>query len=132
MLKRVIAVFILTLFASVQLRSADLTRNDSLSAAIHVFPDTITIEGVQLIDTTKNFKKEKLVASILAFPVPFGFIGLHRVYLGSEPWVPVVYLVTGGGGCGLLPLIDFIFIVSATEEEFAAYENNPRLFMFVE
>ena len=69
-----------------------------------------TIIVVQDHDATpeENFKKEKLIASILAFPIPFGFSGLHRIYLGSEPWVPVAYLLTGGGGFGLLPLLDFL------------------------
>lgn len=79
-----------------------------------------------------NFRKEKLIASILAFPVPFGFTGLHRIYLGTEPWVPVCYLITGGGGCLILPIIDFIFIVSADEEEFKSYCNNPKFFMWIE
>jgi TM2 domain-containing membrane protein YozV len=97
-------------------------------------PDTLYVmKPVQKESTApdKNFRKEKLIASILAFPVPFGFSGLHRIYLGSDPWVPVAYLLTGGGGFGLLPLLDFIFIVSANEEEFRQYENNPNFFMFV-
>lgn len=104
---------------------------------VWIIPDTIPADSVQTVvpeaETVpdENFKKEKLIASVLAFPVPFGFTGLHRIYLGSEPWVPVAYLVTGGGGFGLLPLIDFIFIVTADEEEFRHYENNPKLFMFV-
>lgn len=80
----------------------------------------------------ESFRKKKLITSILAFPIPFGFVGLHRIYLGTEPWVPIVYLCTGGGGFGLLPLIDFIYIVSADEDEFKKYENNPKLFMFVD
>ncbi len=83
-------------------------------------------------DSAANFHKEKLIAAILSFPVPFGFTGLHRIYLGSDPWIPVVYLITGGGGFGLVPLIDFIFIVTADEEEFRKYENNSKLFMWVE
>ncbi|HTF03636.1 MAG TPA: NINE protein [Bacteroidia bacterium] len=83
-------------------------------------------------DPDKEFRKEKLIAAILAFPIPFGFSGLHRIYLGSEPWIPVVYLVTGGGGLGLIPLIDFFFIVTADKEEFKKYENNPKFFMWVD
>lgn len=83
-------------------------------------------------DSASRFHKEKLIAAILAFPVPFGFTGLHRIYLGSDPWIPVVYLITGGGGLGLVPLIDFIFIVTANEEEFRKYENNPKFFMWIE
>lgn len=95
--------------------------------------DSIESRSTPHDDTArKNFRKEKLIASILAFPVPFGFCGLHRIYLGSEPWVPVAYLVTGGGGFGLLPLIDFVFIVTADEERFKSYENNPQFFMWID
>lgn len=80
----------------------------------------------------ESFRKKKLITAILAFPIPFGFIGLHRIYLGTAPWVPIAYLCTGGGGLGLLPILDFIFIVTADEEEFKEYENNPNFFMFVE
>ena len=89
-------------------------------------------QNVDTLYSNEEFKKEKLIAAILAFPVPFGFTGLHRIYLGSDPWIPVVYLITGGGGFGLIPLIDFIFIVTADEEQFRKYESNPKFFMWVE
>lgn len=89
-------------------------------------------DNVQQQSEEESFRKKKLITSILAFPIPFGFIGLHRIYLGTAPWVPIAYLCTGGGGLGLLPILDFIFIVTADEEEFKEYENNPNFFMFVE
>lgn len=96
---------------------------DSLVSLVVASDDTLT---------QQEFRKEKLIAAILAFPVPFGFTGMHRIYLGSGPWVPVVYLCTGGGGFGLLPLIDFIFILKSDREEFEKYLANPKLFMWVE
>ncbi|HET6993147.1 MAG TPA: TM2 domain-containing protein [Bacteroidia bacterium] len=80
----------------------------------------------------KRGKKEntKLIAAILAFPVPFGFLGLHRIYLGTDPWVPVVYTATLGGGM-LLPLMDFIAIIAANDEELKQMENNPKMFMWI-
>ena len=92
----------------------------------------VTIVSENQFSPDETFRKKKLITSVLAFPLPFGFIGLHRIYLGTEPWVPIVYLCTAGGGCGLLPLIDFLYIVTADEEEFRKYENNQKLFMFVE
>jgi hypothetical protein len=75
-------------------------------------------------------ENQKLVASILAFPVPFGMLGLHRIYLGTEPWVPVVYICTLGGA-GLIATIDFIVIASSDPEELKQYEHNPKVFMWV-
>ena len=87
------------------------------------------IVGTDKIHVSKSENK-KLIAAILAFPVPFGFTGLHRIYLGTDPWVPVLYFATLGGGM-LLPLMDFIAIVFASDEELQQFENNPRVFMWV-
>jgi TM2 domain-containing membrane protein YozV len=77
----------------------------------------------------ENTKKEKIVSALFAFPFPFGFMGAHRVMLGTKPWVPVVYVATFGGCFGLLPLIDFFVITFSKDME--QYENNPHVFMWV-
>ncbi|HTL82058.1 MAG TPA: TM2 domain-containing protein [Bacteroidia bacterium] len=74
-------------------------------------------------------ENKKVVAAILAFPVPFGVLGLHRIYLGTEPWVPVVYILTLGG-FGIIPLVDFIEIITSDDATFATYEHNPKVFMW--
>ena len=127
---------ITTLLLGVALSADPLHAAGRPRSQAHNFPPgTYTLvseEEEPARDTSRaEFRKEKLIASVLAFPIPFGFSGLHRIYLGSEPWVPVAYLISGGGGLGLLPLIDFIFIVTANEEEFRSYENNPNFFMWV-
>jgi len=76
----------------------------------------------------KKGKRKKLVAAILAFPFPFGFVGAHRVLLGTKPWVPVVYVATFGGCFGVLPLIDFFVIIFTDDLE--KYENDPNVFMW--
>jgi hypothetical protein len=58
-----------------------------------------------------------------------GFVGAHRVMLGTKPWIPIVYVATFGGCFGLLPLIDFLVILNAKDME--QYENNPNLFMWI-
>lgn len=78
-------------------------------------------------------KKEKLsrkaTAAILAFPFPFGIVGLHRIYLGCAPYIPIVYIGSLGGIFGIMPLIDFIVIVSA--EDIDTYTNSNKVFMWV-
>lgn len=135
-MQKLLALFILfLLLSSPEEVSAATTDPPNDSIAVR---DSICDSAFVLIDRQltappeESFRKKKLITSILAFPIPFGFIGLHRIYLGTAPWVPVAYLCTGGGGLGLLPILDFIFIVTADEEEFKEYENNPNFFMFVE
>jgi len=82
----------------------------------------------------KFFKKQKdrkrIIASVLAFPLPFGWIGIHRLYLGTEPFVPLIYAGTLGGCVGILPLIDFINLVC--NKDISRFRNNPHIFMWVD
>ena len=77
----------------------------------------------------KITKKKKIIAALFAFPFPFGFVGAHRVMLGTKPWVPIIYVATFGGCFGLLPLIDFCVIIFHKDVE--RYENNDDIFMWL-
>ncbi|TAL60805.1 MAG: TM2 domain-containing protein [Bacteroidetes bacterium] len=77
-----------------------------------------------------KFKFKKRIAALLAFPFPFGLLGLHRILLGTKPYIPFIYIGTLGGCFLILPVIDFIAILSADEEMFKKFENNPKVFMW--
>jgi len=83
---------------------------------------------IQLIHK-KQKKNKKIVAAILAFPFPFGIVGLHRIYLGTAPYVPVVYIASLGGVFGILPFIDFCVIL--LDKDFERYNHNNKVFMWV-
>lgn len=72
-------------------------------------------------------KFKRLKAALLALFL--GHFGVHRIYLGTAPNVPIVYSLTLGGGLGLLPLADFIFIL--TVKDLDAYSNNDKVFMWL-
>lgn len=97
----------------------------------------VSISNIQILDTVrkdstdhKKYKSKKLIAAILSFPVPFGLLGLHRVFLGTRPYIPFVYIGTLGGCFLILPILDFAAILSANEESFKNFEDNPRVFMW--
>lgn len=71
-------------------------------------------------------KLKKLKAVLLA--IFLGHFGVHRIYLGTSPNVPVVYSLTLGGGFGLLPLFDIIAIL--TSKDLDQFSNNSRVFMW--
>jgi TM2 domain-containing membrane protein YozV len=106
-----------------------------LDSAQHI----ISTEYVELSDNKPNpifklFKKKQrlnkqITAAALAFPFPFGIVGLHRIYLGTSPHVPVVYIGTLGGIFGLLPLMDFFAITFS--KDFEHYRNNGNVFMWI-
>ncbi len=74
-------------------------------------------------------KKHRLVAALLAFPIPFGIFGLHRIYMHTSPITPFVYIVTLGGVFGILPFIDFVLIL-LNKDIHLTYTSNPHLFMW--
>lgn len=77
----------------------------------------------------KEYVKKKAISLLFSMPFPFGFMGAHRVMLGTKPWIPVVYMATFGGCFGVLPTIDF-FVLLFTKD-IKQYENNPQLFMWL-
>jgi TM2 domain-containing membrane protein YozV len=81
---------------------------------------------LKLRSRLKNSKK--ITAAVLAFPLPFGIVGLHRIYLGTKAYVPVVYISTVGGCFGILPMIDFFVILFDKDTE--QFVNNPHVFMW--
>ncbi|MES2678929.1 MAG: TM2 domain-containing protein [Bacteroidota bacterium] len=77
----------------------------------------------------KQKKKKQVIAALLAFPLPFGIVGLHRIYLGCAPYVPVAYIASLGGMFGVLPLIDFCVLLLNKDTD--SYSNNKKIFMWV-
>lgn len=78
----------------------------------------------------RQARNRKVTAAILAFPFPFGIVALHRIYLGTAPYVPVVYIATFGGVLGILPFIDFCMILAEKNPD--RFNNKKQVFMWVE
>jgi hypothetical protein len=77
----------------------------------------------------KSADNRRLIAACLAFPLPVGFLGAHRIFLGTNPYIPVAYAGTLGGCLGAVPLVDFFVIVFTKNIEH--FENNPHFFMWM-
>lgn len=78
----------------------------------------------------KQRLNKRITAAVLAFPFPFGIVGLHRIYLGTKPYVPVAYVASLGGVFGILPFIDFCTIVF-DRKNFEHYKDNGQVFMWL-
>lgn len=66
------------------------------------------------------------VAAMLT--VGLGLFGVHRMYLGTDMKVPIIYVLTLGGGLGVLPLIDLLAILFTKDLE--PYKDNDKVFMW--
>ena len=115
-----ILLLTLTIFSSISFAS-----NDKVFATSQIDRlSKITIS----IDTNdkKSVNKTKAIAVTLA--ITLGIFGVHRLYLGTKPIVPISYTLTLGGGMGLLPVIDIFYIISA--KDINQITNNDFIFMW--
>ncbi len=141
-MRKSLFIFLFLVLASLQ--KAKASQTIYFTDIIGVIIDSCAYEGVianinsiennrpnpilQLLKKRQK-KNKKVMAAILAFPFPFGIVGLHRIYLGTAPHVPVVYIGTFGGVLGVLPFIDFCVIM--LDKDFDRYLENKKIFMWV-
>lgn len=129
MKRLLLLLFLLTGALKMHAGEAVITRT-AINVSDTLQSDTTQFQKGKFSRALSRAENQRLIAAILAFPFPFGITGLHRIYLGTSPWVPVVYFATLGG-FGILPLTDFIAIVSASDADFKTYLNNGNVFMWV-
>ncbi len=72
---------------------------------------------------TVKFQRGKAIL----FTVFTGFLGGHRIYLGTHQRTPIIYSVTLGG-LGILPLIDLIQIIFT--KDLSKFEYRPQIIMW--
>jgi TM2 domain-containing membrane protein YozV len=56
-----------------------------------------------------------------------GVFGVHRMYMGTDPKVPVFYTLSMGGG-GILWLVDLSLLIY--HRDISPYIDNPHMFMW--
>ena len=99
-------------------------------SSFSLYEDGFTpISGKLMLKLQLRTKENKrLTAFCLA--VFLGHFGVHRLYLGTKPIVPISYVLTLGGGLGVLPAIDAIVILLTDDLE--KLGNNSKFFMWSE
>ena len=115
--------FILALFLLI-LSTGVFASNDIVIPSIQKKSFNLLIS--KGIDTNANLNKTKIIAVVLA--VTLGVFGVHRLYLGTKPIVPITYTITLGGGMAILPIIDIFYIISA--KDINQITNNDFVFMW--
>lgn len=67
----------------------------------------------------------RLVA--IALNITLGMFGMHRLYLGTDVKIPIIYTVTLGGGL-VLWVVDLALLIGA--EDISPFMDNPNFFMW--
>lgn len=71
--------------------------------------------------------KDPVIA--LALDFFFGYLGIHRFYLGTEVLSGLLYPITCGGIFGIVPLIDLVMLI-INYDDISPFVNNPSFFMW--
>ncbi len=79
----------------------------------------------KIVQKLRTFDNQRAVA--IGLDVSLGLFGVHRMYMGTDLKVPVIYTATIGGG-GVLWLVDLGLLVAA--KDLAPFKNNPNVFMW--
>jgi TM2 domain-containing membrane protein YozV len=79
----------------------------------------------KIIQKLRTFNNQRAVA--IALDVSLGLFGVHRMYLGTDLKVPVIYTVTIGGG-GALWLVDLGLLIAV--KDLTPFKNNSNVFMW--
>jgi len=121
-------LLVFSLLFSCHLVFASTTSYDCQTSTINSNLNYFSGNTGPLSDTlSKNeFTKIKLTAISLA--ITLGVFGVHRLYLGTKPNVPIVYTLTLGGGFFVLPIIDIVYIILA--KDIQQIRNNDYVFMW--
>ena len=93
--------------------------------------DTVRFGHYNIIIHSSDTVKQKRCNRWLAAGADIltGPLGGHRIYMGTKPWVPVIYAVTLGGGMGFLPVAD-LFVILFTKD-LDRYCDNPQVIMWL-
>lgn len=142
---KILLLFFLLFFTTIILKAESFSKieNDSAFDCIQVdnclaANQDIILLKVDRLDRLANSKlaekyksafqeNRRLTAAMLTFAL--GMLGVHRLYLGTKPWIPAVYLLTLGGGFLILPLIDLGVILFS--KDISQYEHNDKFLMWV-
>lgn len=113
----IVVLFLLTLSMSAQ-KSAILPK-----------PKFEFLKGKRTLKTAhrKTEDHSKLVAASL--DITLGLFGVHRLYLGTSPQIPVIYTLTLGGG-GFLVLSDLGVILFTKDLE--QFTDDPHVIMWAD
>ena len=79
----------------------------------------------KIVQKLRTLDNQRSVA--IGLDVSLGLFGVHRMYLGTDLKVPVIYTSTIGGG-GVLWLVDLGLLIAV--KDITPFKNNSNVFMW--
>jgi TM2 domain-containing membrane protein YozV len=129
-MKNFLLLFALALgvFMSTQTSAANFTVNEDAVDQLFENASATTLD-LSTSNSMGDFDvegKDPIIAIGLDFF--FGYLGVHRFYMGTETMSGLLYPITCGGFVGIVPLIDLVVLI-INYEDISPFVNNPTFFM---
>lgn len=135
-MKRLIVSLIAILAISAAANAADYTINDDaidalIEASVEVSPAIADLMPAAPAAATATISKGSDPIAAFIICTFLGGFGVHRHYMGTRPFMWAIYTLTAGGIFGVVPLIDWVFLlVGVVEDNIGQYCGNTKFFMW--
>lgn len=120
-MKYFFSILLFVLFS--ELTQASTIKKDSLASL-----DTEIFQAADVqMEIQENGEVKFKRGKAIIFTVLTGFLGGHRIYMGTHQRTPIIYSVTFGG-FGILPIIDLLHLIF--KKDISVYENKSQIIMW--
>ena len=134
-MKRLLFSLIAILAVSVAANAGNYTVNDDaidalIEASAEVSPLDLMPEAPVPAAASLASGNPSPIASFLLCTF-LGGLGIHRHYMGTRPWMWAIYVFTGFGIFGIVPLVDWVMLlIGLVDDDISPYVGNTRFFMW--
>lgn len=137
-MKKFFASIIAILAISVAANAADYTINDDaidalIESSVEVSPISadFTMDMDAAVPSPASISSSASPVGAFLLCTFLGGFGVHRHYMGTRPFMWAIYTFTCGGIFGIVPLIDWVFlIVGIVDDNIGEYCGNTKFFMW--
>lgn len=135
-MKRIIVSLIAVMAMTFAANAASYTIDDDaidalVEAAVEVSPLSADFMPAAAAPAAASISKGASPLASFLLCTFLGEFGVHRHYMGTRPWMWAIYTFTCGGIFGVVPLIDWVFLlVGIVEDDISGYCGNTKFFMW--
>ena len=134
-MKRLLFSLIAILAITVSANAANYTVNDdAIDALIEASAEISPLEfmpaaAVPAAASLTSGSPSPVVSFLLC--TFLGEFGVHRHYMGTRPWMWAIYVFTGFGIFGIVPIVDWVMLlIGLVDDDISPYVGNTRFFMW--
>ena len=128
-MKKILAVAV-ALYAFVAVASASNYSVDE-SSIDALFTEAVAEASASSSVSAGMDSQTKNIVALVLDMVGLGFVGVHRLILGTQPINCLWYFLTFGGIFGIIPLVDWVMILIDLINGTASYLDNPAFIMWL-